>query len=47
MTIVDPMHNLFLVTAKHLVKNAWVKQELLKKPDLGIIHDSIKDPFMV
>ena len=42
MTVVDPMHNLFLGTAKHLVKNVWMKQELLKKPDLSLIQDVIR-----
>ena len=25
MTIIDPMYNLFLGTAKHILKNAWMR----------------------
>jgi hypothetical protein len=29
-TVIDPMHNLFLGTAKYCL-NLWLKQEILKK----------------
>ena len=29
MSIIDPMHNLFLGTAKHVLKNIWIKKELI------------------
>ena len=47
--IIDPMHNLFTGTAKHLMKNIWLNGDnpLLKKNDLSIIQeklDKIKAP---
>lgn len=47
--IIDPMHNLFTGTAKHLVKNIWLDSDnlLLKKNDLSAIQeklDKIKAP---
>ena len=32
-TIIDPMHNLFLGTAKHMVKNVWLPNKILKPAD--------------
>ena len=29
MTVVDPMHNLFLGTAKHIVKKVWIERSLI------------------
>lgn len=47
--IIDPMHNLFTGTAKHLMKNIWLDGDnpLLKKNDLCVIQeklDKIKAP---
>ena len=47
--IIDPMHNLFTGTAKHLMKNIWLDGDnpLLKKDDLCVIQeklDKIKAP---
>ena len=47
--IIDPMHNLFTATAKHLMKNIWLDGDnpLLKKNDLSAIQeklDKIKAP---
>ena len=30
MLAVDPMHNLFLGSAKHILKNVWIKRDILK-----------------
>lgn len=50
MTIIDPMHNLFLGTAKHLMKNIWMKQELVTTSDLQNMQetmDAMKTPSNV
>ena len=39
-TAIDPMHNLFLGTAKHVFK-LWVKRNLLTKKDLKMLEDKI------
>ena len=47
MTILDPMHNLYLGTAKHVLKNIWLKQELINKHQLEAIQtqvDSVSVP---
>lgn len=46
-TIIDPMHNLFLGTAKHIMKNIWLPNKILKQSDLKTIQqviDSMKVP---
>ena len=43
MTIIDPMHNLFLGTAKHMVKNVWIKQNIITKSSLPVIQKVIDD----
>lgn len=40
-TIVDPLHNLFLGTAKHLMKNVWLPNKILKQNDLKSIQELI------
>lgn len=40
-TIIDPMHNLFLGTAKHMMKNIWLPNKLFKQNDLKAIQDLI------
>ena len=47
--VIDPMHNLFTGTAKHLMKNIWLDSDnpMLKKNDLSNIQeklDKIKAP---
>lgn len=37
-TVIDPMHNLFLGTAKHVFK-LWVKNNLLTKKDLKALRE--------
>ena len=47
MLIVDPMHNLFLGTAKHILKSVWINQKTLSPEDFDIIQsriDKIKVP---
>ena len=39
-TVIDPMHNLFLGTAKHVFK-LWVKNNLLTKKDLKALREHI------
>ena len=46
-TIIDPMHNLFLGTAKHLMKNIWLKNEIITPEQLNTLQcrmDSLKVP---
>lgn len=40
-TIIDPMHNLFLGTAKHMMKNVWLPNKILKQNDLKSIQELI------
>ena len=42
MTIVDPMHNLFLGSAKHVTKNILIGTGILKKVHLDVIHRRIR-----
>ena len=47
MTIIDPMHNLYLGTAKHVLKDVWVEQNLITKKHLEVIQrcvDSVHVP---
>ena len=39
-TAIDPMHNLFLGTAKHVFK-LWVKKNLLTKKDLKVLEERV------
>ena len=42
MTIIDPMHNLFLGTAKHIMlKNVWIKKGLISDADLIVLQNCI------
>lgn len=50
MTIIDPMHNLFLGTAKHFLKNVWMSRGLITTNDLSVIQkriDSMQVPRYV
>ena len=50
MSIIDPMHNLYLGTAKTILKNVWLNQGMLTKADLTNIQkcvDSTNVPPMV
>ena len=41
MTLIDPMHNLFLGSAKHFTKDILIGMGNLSKADLGVIHKRI------
>ena len=41
MLIVDPMHNLFLGTAKHFYKNILVGQKIITETDFVIIQERV------
>lgn len=43
MTIIDPMHNLFLGSAKHITKDALLGDGLLTTPSINVIHEHIKN----
>ena len=50
MSIIDPMHNLYLGTAKSILKNVWLDRGVLTKDDLANIQkrvDSCNIPSMV
>ena len=50
MTVIDPMHNLYLGTAKHIMKDVWIGQGYISKDDLISIQeivDSIVVPSFV
>ena len=42
MTIIDPMHNLFLGSAKHITMDVLLGEGLLTKPSIGTVHKRIK-----
>lgn len=43
MIIIDPMHNLFLGTAKHIAKNVWMKKDFLTESSNPIMQKVIDD----
>lgn len=50
MTIVDPMHNLLLGTARHVMKDIWIKQDIITKSNLKAMQekmDRMKTPLDV
>lgn len=46
MVVVDPMHNLFLGSAKHVMKELWSKQEIISKDMLDEMQ-KVTDSFHV
>ena len=46
MLIIDPMHNLFLETAKYLLKNILIFKGYISHSDLTLLQDKI-DSFIV
>lgn len=40
-TIIDPMHNLFLGSAKHVMKNIWLKRGIITNDQLDVIQNRI------
>ena len=50
MAIIDPMHNLYIGTAKHILKDVWIEQGLITDRDMKLIQsrvDSIQVPNYV
>lgn len=41
MLIIDPMHNLYLGTAKHVFSRIWVKRDIIDRKALDIINKRI------
>ena len=41
MLIVDPMHNLFLGTAKHILKQVWIERGILSAPQFETIQQRV------
>ena len=41
MLVIDPMHNLFLGTAKHILRDVWLKQNTFTLNDFLIIQSRI------
>ena len=47
MTIIDPMHNLYLGTAKRILKKVWIEQNLINTKQFDVIQgcvDSVRVP---
>ncbi len=42
-TIVDPLHNLYLGTAKHMFKDVWFDKELISATDLNRLQSCVDD----
>ena len=42
MLIIDPMHNLFLGSAKYITKEIWIKKGILNAASLDVFHERIK-----
>ena len=41
MTIIDPMHNLYLGTAKHILKDVWTEQGLINHKTMSLIQNRV------
>ena len=41
MLIVDPMHNLFLGTAKHFLKTVWIERDIISHSQFSAIQCSL------
>ena len=41
MTIIDPMHNLYLGTSKYISKQIWIKRNILTQSSIDEINDRI------
>lgn len=41
MSIIDPMHNLYLGTAKRIINYIWLETGLLTKKDLSVVQDRV------
>ena len=47
MVIIDPMHNLYLDTAKHIFRQIWVRRDILDSKALDVINDTIRVPSWI
>ena len=43
MTIIDPMHNLFLGSAKHITRSVFLNKGLLTKSDIDTVHKRVEN----
>ena len=41
MSAIDPMHNLYLGTAKHVLKRIWLGQDIISKKDYPVIQNHV------
>ena len=41
MCIIDPMHNLFLGSAKYVMKNIWIEKDILTKHNLKELQENV------
>lgn len=41
MTVVYPMHNLLLGTARHVLKDIWIKRDIITKSNLKAIQEKM------
>ena len=46
MLLIDPMHNLFLGTAKHFARDLWIGQNILDQSALSIIEERLKSTIV-
>ena len=46
MLLIDPMHNLFLGTAKHIPRNLWIGQNSLNPSPHSIIEAQLKNTIV-
>lgn len=42
MVLIDPMHNLFLGTAKHSARDLWIGRNIIKDSDLTQVEEKLK-----
>ena len=43
MLLIDPMHNLFLGTAKRMTQKIWLERQLITSRDLNTIHKRLRN----
>ena len=46
MLIVDPMHNLFLGTAKHFLKNIWIERGIINEDNFDLIQKRVNEAMV-
>jgi len=42
-TIIDPLHNLYLGTAKHMFKDIWLEREVISPATLNMLQTCVDD----